>query len=149
MLADSLWVNGQAGGNEGVYDLVPYAQNGEFILRAVDYMTGAETNAALGSKSLNPERKSISAEIYQQKLQPYLAEYEQNKRLLGEKEKFAEIWNEAVQNDDAGVNMAVIRKQEQNRKEISFLFIVWLFRFFAVRRQRRMVREVINEYKIS
>ena len=29
------------------------------------------------------------------------------------------------------------------------LFIVWLFRFFAVRRQRRMVREVINEYKIS
>ena len=81
-------------------------------------MTGAETNAALGSKSLNPERKSISAEIYQQKLQPYLAEYEQNKRLLGEKEKFAEIWNEAVQNDDAGVNMAVIRKQEQNRKEI-------------------------------
>lgn len=184
MLADSLWVNGQAGGNEGVYDLVPYAQNGEFILRAVDYMTGAETNAALGSKSLNPERKSISAEIYQQKLQPYLAEYEQNKRLLGEKEKFAEIWNEAVQNDDAGVNMAVIRKQEQNRKEIRelqkklkqteylvrkettawintiiwlnmalipgcFLFIVWLFRFFAVRRQRRMVREVINEYKIS
>lgn len=184
MLADSLWVNGQAGGNEGVYDLVPYAQNGEFILRAVDYMTGAETNAALGSKSLNPERKSISAEIYQQKLQPYLAEYEQNKRLLGEKEKFAEIWNEAVQNDDAGVNMAVIRKQEQNRKEIRelqkklkqteylvrkettawintiiwlnmalipgcVLFIVWLFRFFAVRRQRRMVREVINEYKIS
>ena len=103
---------------------------------------------------------------------------------MSEKEKFAEIWNEAVQNDDAGVNMAVIRKQEQNRKEIRelqkklkqteylvrkettawintiiwlnmalipgcVLFIVWLFRFFAVRRQRRMVREVINEYKIS
>lgn len=184
ILADSLWVNGEIGGDDGVYNLISYAQNGEFILRAVDYMTGAETTAALAGKNLNPEPMSISAKIYRQKLQPYLAEYEQNKRLLAEKEKLAAIWNKAVQNDDAGVNMAFIQKQEQNRKEIrelqkkikkteylvrkevaaqldaiiwlnmaiipgGFLLIVWLCRFFIIRRQRRLVREIINEYKIS
>ena len=118
ILADSLWINKQISGDGGVYEQIPYTQNGELILRAVDYMTGAGNIAGLGSKQLSPELNSISREIYQRRLEPYLPEYERVKKLLEEKEKFVKTWNEVIQNNEAKLNMSVVKKLEQTRRDI-------------------------------
>ena len=121
ILDDSLWVNEEVSGTTGVFELISYAQNGEFILRAVDYMTGAGEVSALGSRQLHSKTHNISQTIYRHKLQPYLSEYRQTKQLLTEKEQLVKIWNEAVQKNETNVNMSIIKQLEQNRKEIEEL----------------------------
>lgn len=121
LLADSAWVNEQISGTGNTYDITPFAQNGEFILRALDYLTDMPTLAAIGSKLLHSNAKSIIQKIYMQKLEPYQAKYEQNKKQLLEKQMLNKSWNEIIQNNETAVNMSVIKKLEQNRQEINEL----------------------------
>lgn len=121
LLADSAWVNEQISGTGNTYDITPFAQNGEFILRALDYLTDMPVLAAIGSKQLSGNAKSIMQKIYMQKLEPYQAKYEQNKKQLLEKQMLNKSWNKIIQNNETAVNMSVIKKLEQNRQEINNL----------------------------
>ena len=121
LLADSAWVNEQISGNGNTYDITAFAQNGEFILRAMDYLTDMPTLAAIGSKQLSGNAKSILQKIYLQKLEPYQTKYEQNKKQLIEKQMLNKSWNEIIQNNETIVNMSILKKLEQNRQEINNL----------------------------
>lgn len=120
-LTDTAWINEDISGSGNTYDIVSYAQNGEFVLRALDYLTDAVNLSSIGSKQLNTDNLSVSQKIYQKKLQPYKAEYEQNKKHLVEKEELNKVWNEIVQNNETAVNMSMLKKIEQNKQEINNL----------------------------
>ena len=120
-LTDTAWINEDISGSGNTYDIVSYAQNGEFVLRALDYLTDAVNLSSIGSKQLNTDNLSVSQKIYQKKLQPYKAEYEQNKKHLAEKEELNKVWNEIVQNNETAVNMSMLKKIEQNKQEINNL----------------------------
>lgn len=121
VLNDENWVNEDLSGGEGEYDLVPFAQNGDFVLRTIDYFTGNTQALSITAKNILQNQKSIAAEIQNQSAAPFAAEYEQAKRSLTEKEKFAGYWADAVRNNSIEVSMPLIQKMEQNRQEIKEL----------------------------
>ena len=120
-LNDNAWINSQISGTGNTYDIVPYNQNGEFLLRVMDYLTDAKDTVYLGSKRLTPPQMSVSQKIYNKNFQPYKAQYNQTKNQLSKQEEIYLAWLEIIQSNSSAINMSSLKKIEQTRQNINNL----------------------------
>lgn len=121
LLSDDSWINTEVSVSDEPYNLIPYAENGDLILKAIDYLVDNTATIDIANKNTMEDQKTIAQKIYQKSFTPYANDYELYKRQLVQKEDFIKLWDEAVKNKSLNVTMSLIKELEQNRQDIKQL----------------------------
>ncbi len=119
MLADENWADMTQTENNEYYGIVPQNDNGNFVLRAIDYLTGNETLLKLRNKELLSSDNGIGDKIYGKIFAGYAQEYNQTQQDLTTAEKQLNWLSRSIEALGQGVSMKTLEHQEKLRQEIN------------------------------
>lgn len=121
ILDESSWTSDESAEDNGAYNVIPTTDNGDIIVRSIDYLVGNKQLLGINNRNVLENNKTVSEEIYQNSYNIHAEEYEQNSRELTEKEQTVEYMEEAVSDRALGVSMPLLQKIEQDKQEIKKL----------------------------
>ncbi len=119
MLADENWADTEQSENNEYYGIVPQNDNGNFILRAVDYLTGNKTLLKLYDKKSLVSENGIGEHIYGKIFARYAQEYNQTQQDLTTTEKQLDLLSRNIEAVGQGVSMKTLEYQEKLRQEVN------------------------------
>ena len=119
MLADENWADTEQSENNEYYGIVPQNDNGNFILRAVDYLTGNKTLLKLCDKKSLVSENGIGEHIYGKIFARYAQEYNQTQQDLTTTEKQLDLLSRNIEAVGQGVSMKTLEYQEKLRQEVN------------------------------
>lgn len=119
ILDETNWTADESAEDAGAYRVIPTANNGDLILRSIDYLTGNKQLLGINNKNVLDNDKTVSEEIYASAYNKFAEEYEQNKRSVNELSTNTQYLEEAVAEKTLGISMPLLQKIEQNKQEIN------------------------------
>lgn len=119
MLTDEIWTDKDYIEDNEVYGLLSTSDNGDFVLRAIDYLT--QNNQLLGIHNKNglAKEKTVGEQIYAQVLSKHAEEYNNSKQNLALKEKDLSEIISSIENQNLSPSIKVIEQTEKLRKDIN------------------------------
>lgn len=119
MLSDEVWTDKDYSDDNEVYGLLSTSDNGDFVLRAIDYLADNKQLLGIHNKNGLAKEKTVGEQIYAQVLSKHAKEYNNAKQNLALKEKnLGEILS-SIENQNLSPSIKVIEQMEKLRKDIN------------------------------
>lgn len=119
MLANENWADTEQTENNEYYGIIPQNDNGNFVLRAIDYLTGNETLLNLHPKKLLASEGGIGDRIHGEIFAQYAQEYNQTQQELTTAEKQSDLLSRNIEALGQGVSMKMLEHQEKLRQDVN------------------------------
>lgn len=117
-LFDSAWNNVEYEKRAGVYDLIPSASNADFVLRAVDYMSGNDMVAGIEPAKQFDEEKTIGTQLHERIYREYAQVYKLLEEQLTEKQNKLNDMNNAYSLQSSNLTLTAVKNLEAQQKEV-------------------------------
>ena len=117
-LADDTWNLAKYKENSTVYDQIPGANNADFLLRAIDIMSGNGDIAGLYPNYLINMDKSIGKQIYNLVFQNYAAAYQKKENEITELLNGLETFKASLRSNEVGLSISKIQEIENHHRQL-------------------------------
>lgn len=117
-LADDTWNLAKYKENSTVYDQIPGANNADFLLRAIDIMSGNGDIAGLYPNYLINMDKSIGEQIYNLVFQNYAAAYQKKENEITELLNGLETFKASLRSNEVGLSISKIQEIENHHRQL-------------------------------
>ncbi len=117
-LADDTWNLAKYKENSTVYDQIPGANNADFLLRAIDIMSGNGDIAGLYPNYLINMDKSIGEQIYNLVFQNYAVAYQKKENEITELLNGLETFKASLRSNEVGLSISKIQEIENHHRQL-------------------------------
>ncbi len=120
-LTDNSWNLAKYQDKSTVYDQVPGANNADFLLRAVDFMTGNISLVGLYPNYMINSDKSIGEQIYGNVFQTYAPAYKEKENQIAQLQNEFNEFKNSLHNNTVGMSLSKIQNLENYQRRIQQL----------------------------
>lgn len=120
-IADDTWNLAKYLDDSTVYDQIPGANNADFLLRTIDYMSGNQSLVGLHANYLINMDKSIAEQIYNRVFQNYAAAYQQKENEIAQLQTEFDSFKTSLHNNEIGMSLSKIQEIEGYQRRIQKL----------------------------
>lgn len=117
-LFDASWNDVEYEKRAGVYDLIPSASNADFILRAVDYMSGNDMVAGIEPSKLFDEEKTIGTQLHERVYREYAQVHKLLEEQLIEKQNMLNEMTSSYGLQSSNLTLTAVKNLENQQKEV-------------------------------
>lgn len=121
ILNEANWTAEGSADDQGAYHIISTNNNGDLILRSIDYLVGNHQLLGISNKNILDNEKTVTEEVYTSSYKLYSAEYEQTKSELYAKEQNTQYLDEAIADHSLSASVPMLKKIEQNKQDIQKL----------------------------
>lgn len=124
LLADSDLIYNDAISNRGyeekagAYDIISSSNNGDFILRVVDYMAGNKDVVGINPRYLHDSDFTVAEQIYSREYQSYRPQYEKLENDIISEENALNKFTSDIKTGEANLSISAIKKIEGHNRNI-------------------------------
>lgn len=120
-IADDTWNLAKYKENSTVYDQVPGSNNADFLLRAIDLMSGNTNIAGLYPNYMINEDKSIGEQIYNNIFKNYAETYQEKENEIATLQNELETFKASLRSNEIGMSISNIQEIENYHRRIQKL----------------------------
>lgn len=120
-IEDDTWNLAKYKENSTVYDQIPGANNADFLLRAIDIMSGNPDIAGLYPNYLINTDKSIGEQIYNHVFQNYAASYLEKENEIAALQNNFEAFKASLRSNEVGMSIVKIQEIENYHRKLQKL----------------------------
>lgn len=140
-MADDTWNLAKYKDNSTVYDQIPGSNNADFLLRAIDIMSGNTNIAGLYPNYMINEDQSIGEQIYHNIFKNYATAYQEKENEIATLQNEQETLKTAMRSNEIGITISNIQDIENYHRRIQKLQEELKFMEYRIKTE--------NEHKIA
>ena len=140
-IADDTWNLAKYKDNSTVYDQIPGSNNADFLLRAIDIMSGNTNIAGLYPNYMINEDRSIGEQIYHNIFKNYAAAYQEKENEIAALQNELESLKTSMRANEIGMTISNIQEIENYHRRIQKLQEELKFMEYRIKTE--------NEHKIA